>query len=231
MNKMTKESVEKVNKYIAYCIVDELKNLFKDTKFQIKELFNVVVPSIKVQWWYDIEFNKVYLYYLMDIYSSHHCDTKELYLRINSRLNNNFFKDTHLNVDLLDPSIRVMEGKRVLNNADSSPIYLRDAVFSYWRCGEKYRFIESRQRLHYEVYKDYIFEEDKDRLSLFNEFVLEINKKYDFINNNDDVIPAFEEFKTLYKEFFNRELFVIDPKDVISFSIDVYYFENEEEYK
>lgn len=220
---MTEEKKQDISKYIAYCIIDELKNIFSDSKYNIKEIFNNALPCMKIQWWYDKNFNKIYLFYEIDNYARYNYNPINLYLRINSRLLNSFRINYNIWLELIDPSIRIYDGKKVLNNTDTSCEYLRTTAFSYWYCNGSWRFIENYNRYNLIKYK-FLLDNNISKIIEFEKEVLRINKKYNFMKYNSD--PVDNDFNGMDASVVGWDFKTIDGGyaseniDIVIYNID-----------
>ena len=219
---MTEERKQEISKYIAYCIMGELKNVFINGNYKLKDIFHGALPCMRIQWWYDKNFNKIYLFYEIDSYARHNYNPIELYLRINSRLINNFYKDNKIWLNLTDPSIRIYNGKNVINVTDTSCKYLRVSAFSYWYCNGSWRFIENYNKYNHMKYM-FLIDNNISKIIEFEKEVMKINKKYNFMKYNHD--PKDNDFDGMYASTEDWKFKLIDggkatSVDTIIYNID-----------
>ena len=95
---------------------------------------------------------------------------------------------------------------------------LYDDTIAVWRStnNNKYAFIRDSNTLINDKHKVYT-ETGKGIFNDYHDKVEEINSKYDFVENNDSVLDAFNEYKVIYKEYFNRDLKYLTKNDVSRF--------------
>lgn len=223
-----RERKEEIIKYIISIFVDELKYFFKDVKFVQKERENLARECLIFQFYYDSSVNKIYLYYELDKRLKSLDNVNEIYKNINMRLYNNSYKDKEVFIDILNCSGRI-KFKETVYMSEHYEYLLGPYTFSYWRCFDgMYRFVEDTPRLISDHNIFFDSEPNKERIDKEKEFfnhILELNKKYDFngVNNKESVQQAFEEYKKLYFDFYNRELNVINQDEITYIYCDAYY--------
>lgn len=227
---MINEMLEEVIEYIIDVFGDEARNFdyLKNMKFKRKELYNVVGNCFAFQIYYDEEVNKLYLFYELNDLIKNVTDQVQYCLQVNSRLNNTFKERMKMYIEILGPYSLVRSGHIPPIVADQSELLLRPYTFSYWRCFDKtYRFVQDKQRFlsdHNIYFNPTILPEDRNKEQEFIDSLMEINNKYNFNNNNeDDFKKAFEEYKVLYKNFYNRELKNIDQDKVVVVYLDTIF--------
>lgn len=221
---MTQERINEISYFLAYSILDELMAVLPIKEALLKELYNKAESCFHIQWYYDEEFGKVYLDYGLDPGSQYQYNYEDLYLRINSRLLNNFRREYHYDLCIVTKKGTDKQGP----NYGCSQNYLRFATFSYWWCyDESYRFLEDSVRVAHDYYG--LLMENPSLEEIHSQFrlkVLEINKKYDF-TDNANVPLAFEEYATLYESFFGRKLKKVEQDQINYVFFDIFYYKRE----
>ena len=229
--KLNDSKINEINAYILNAVGDELRNYYPKANYFLKEFENRTNPSFCVQWWYNEDFNRIFLWYELDYWTRYNLDPSEVYTRINTRLKNNFYRDLCLHLELLDPMIRVYDGERVTHVVDSSCKYIRLGCFSYWECDGVLRFLESQLVTSYNLLNTGEYrKETANILKAFADEVDILNHKYNFeFNNDEDVKAGFEEYKVLYKKHFGVDLEAVKEEDVHRFYIDIDFGLEEDE--
>ena len=200
---------EEISKYFQAIILGKLK-LLHENLFVLgidNNAENQIGQNVKIQWIYDDKFNRLYLYYELPKYFRYCSDPiEDIYYKINCEILNNFHRDFNIWVEILDPVSRVFGGKRTLNVPNSSCEYLRPSCFSYWLCNGSLRFLENDHLYNYIKTQKFINKIlSYDALAEFEKKVYNLNQKYNF-NNSDNVKKGFDEYKSIYYNYFKINL-------------------------
>lgn len=203
-------------------------------RFKKKELYNEAMDSFSIQLYVDRKHMRVYLYYRLDKFCQTIPEVRAIaYNRINSHVAKSLYRMTRYRIGLCNDNRYEdrdhVEENCLINKVDSSYLYLRPDTVTYWRCFDGvYRFIsDSAAYLNPKRYTYFNgnYRENSEREKEFNKKVLDLNNKYKFsYENNATTIPAaFEEYKKLYKQYFDITLDPIDQDKVFELFYDSYY--------
>lgn len=97
---------------------------------------------------------------------------------------------------------------------------LCDDTFTVWRSAisNKLMFIRSSSILLAD--KKRVFENTgKKDFSDYRAEVKAINSRYNFKEDNNSILDAFEEYKVIYRNYFGKELFTINDEDITTFCL------------
>lgn len=227
---MTDARMEQIIDYIIYTVEDIMLPFYKNLKFVRKELFNVAGDCFCFQVYYDKEYNKLYLYYKLNPSARYVLNPEKCCTLINGKLKANFNRDMGMQIEILGASGKVYSDEI---KAEMSYNYVRMGTFSYWKCfDDVYRFIDDDMRFandHNIYFDNSSIGEAEEKERRFCKKLEALNKKYNLHDENtlEEVNTVFEEYKKLYKQYYNKNLYVIDPNKVYYVYMDAFYDKEE----
>lgn len=187
---------------------------------------NVGEPSksyIQGQFYIDEEYNKIYLSYILDpnIIWNNPAISPSLYDQINQYITeqsrNNI--DTGLKIEVLNAENSITEYHEARSKCRTEELtrYLYDDTIFLWRALDgQYRFIRDSSKLTQWKHNLFI-EQNKVDFSDYTQQVSIINNTYNFKNDNDTLPIGFEVYKTLVRDYFGKDVIVIDPSKITKF--------------
>lgn len=227
--------LHEIQSYIEKLLLEVYQEEFGNVTLNKSDYYSGVDPTFQVTLIYNKKYNKVYMMYLIDNKARQKATNYvDFYKRISGRIINTCWADlnTKIRVEIINNTHYPVQDKGMKN----SPLAPKDAIrlntISIFKdFDEEWRFLEDESiainNMYTKIYHDLddnsIDKGIEDKLSEFVEKLKELNEKYDF-NDNSNVPKAFNEFKDLYKLYFDVELTPIDDDNIITCNYIIDYF-------
>ena len=218
---MTKEELDQIKRYIILKVIYELEVLYRDAEFYFTEIENRVAPCLSFQMYYDKRINRLYIYYDIDDITRFNKDPLELCKRINKIILTDLRRKYFTVAEIIGPG-NFYNDIDMSNKIDISTETIRLSTVSYWKLfNDKYYFIENGAETDLDRMNYYMSNSDDEKQEEFEKSIIEINKKYDFENNNDKIPEGFNEYNTLFKELYGRELKPVEDSEIITVFLSI----------
>lgn len=218
---MNKEKNDEIKIYLAQKICNELEDLLR-VKFKAETEFNVIKHSMKIQFWYDEIFNRVYITYELSEYLRYNATLpwNYIYKYINRQLLNNMHRDIGIYPNIIGPTVKCYYDNEITNRLDFSDKFIRPNTYSVWKISDaSYKYIESPSADQY--IQGYILGVNNSAIySNFCEDILKLNAEYIVGKDIVDKLDIFDKYAKIFKKYFNRDLSPIPDKDIIRIYIE-----------
>ena len=182
---------------------------------------------LRGQFYIDYNTNTIYIRYLLDPSTRWHnpAASPSIYGEINRFLQQTALRSFYLlrqfKVECLFDQQSLCEHHEYDSNCRSEETnrILYDDTVSYWKTlNGKYMFIRDSSILLAD--KNRVYENTgKFDFSDYRAEVKELSNRYNFIHNNHSIPEAFEEYKVIYKSYFNRDLVPFEDSDIVKFCL------------
>lgn len=228
--------VEELKTYITHSISDTFQKHFKIRYIRIEDASSIkntksdflksknftITPDkmnlpgtsvMDVQFYYDESRRKLYLYYILDpdnIWGRTDL-ISDMYFYINKDLYDNMPYEEWCRLEIIGPAASV--GNHICRISDNTKI--SPTTFSYWKLFDKrYYFLEdptiSVQDMH-----DHFLKTGDREIAGFTGDLITINNNYNFFSDPNDIPAGFDEYKTIYMSYLDKELKAIDDSKIV----------------
>ena len=203
LNIFEKPTWEEVDEYIIKRVKEAYEEFINCTVVR-GELFKPTESNFMIKYFYDEPTDMVYLTFRVDPLAKSKYVLEALETILTAKIKNDFRRNMKREIVIIPTELS--------RAFDMNKNTIRPTTFTYWKnLDGSYYFIETRIEdtiIDYERFLIADHNNHKTVKDLEEYFVklLKINNNYDFSYNNDSVPKGFEEYASLVKEYFGREL-------------------------
>ena len=220
--------IQQMTEFIKTVMKDEIGYIHNfQLHFIQTELQGMSKPSFPIQLFYDESYRRAYIKYDIDWLTKQEQSWQTTYRQINTRLINIFEESFDVECYILGAP-NFYKDPRIPQGVYETDKLLPVDCITFWRTfDERYKFICNHNQVVADKINFLKFGGTENQIEEFNKKVLEINKKYNFeMNNQEDVEKGFNEYATLYKEYFNKDLKKVEYSNnpnMVYIYLDAYY--------